>query len=319
MEFKRYPHVENTSRDEVEGIEVGTTYIFPKLDGANASVWREHHNGSIVQCGSRNHILENLGDLQGFYDHVQGNMKLHAFLAGHPCLRLYGEWLVPHTLRTYREDAWRKFYIFDVAILESTAETTGETFEQLLPYETYKPFLEAFDLEYIPCLREIKNGTTEQFLKLVTTDNTYLIEDGKGAGEGIVIKNYEYRNKYGRQCFAKLKTNDFLADHSKKIGHPVTENHPVEEKFVEELLTADTIRKVYINLCHGEESLFAVQDIPRLLETVFHDFIIEEIYEAYKKYKHPTINFKMLKKFVNLRIKEMVPEVFGGVSLNKGY
>ena len=138
MEFKRYTHVENTNRDEVEGIEIGTTYIFPKLDGANASVWREHDKGSIIQCGSRNKQLDNLGDLDGFYDYVQGNMQLHQLLADYPYYRIYGEWLVPHTLRTYQDHAWRKFYAFD--LYEDEAEL-------FVPYEHYKVLFEKYDIE----------------------------------------------------------------------------------------------------------------------------------------------------------------------------
>lgn len=310
MNFLKYPHVENTNRDEVEGIEIGTTYIFPKLDGSNASVWREHHNGSIIQCGSRNRILENLGDLQGFYNYVQGHLRLHTFFAACPYYRLYGEWLVPHTLKTYQDDAWKKFYIFDVY------HNAAKVF---LSYEDYKPMLERFDLEYIPCIKEIKNGNTEQFIDIVTKSNTYLIKDGMGVGEGIVIKNYEYRNKYGRQCFAKLKTNDFLADHHKKMGHPVTEQHPMEAEVVDKLLTCDTINKVYVNLCHGETDMFDSKLIPRLLETIWHDFIIEEMYRMCKQFKNPTIDFKKLKAHVIASIKATIPEAFGGVPLNKGY
>ena len=310
MDFLKYPHVENCGRDEVEGIEVGTTYIFPKLDGSNASVWREHHNGSIIQCGSRNRTLENLGDLQGFYDYIQGAMKIHGFLADYPDLRLYGEWLVPHTLKTYQDDAWKKFYIFDVYY---------DSERRFMDYENYKELLENYGLEYIPCIKEIRNGSTEQFIDIVTKSNTYLIKDGEGVGEGIVIKNYEYRNKYGRQCFAKLKTNDFLANHHKKMGHPVTEQHPVEAEIVDKLLTGDTISKVLINICHGETGMFRSEDIPQLLETIWHDFIVEETYEMCKKFKNPTIDFKKLKAYVIASIKETIPEAFGGIPLDKGY
>ena len=38
-EFIRYMHVEKFNTAEVEGIEIGTCYVFPKLDGTNASLW----------------------------------------------------------------------------------------------------------------------------------------------------------------------------------------------------------------------------------------------------------------------------------------
>ena len=39
MEFKKYQHVERFGNIEVEGIELGKCYIFPKIDGTNASIW----------------------------------------------------------------------------------------------------------------------------------------------------------------------------------------------------------------------------------------------------------------------------------------
>jgi hypothetical protein len=64
MEFKKYMHLERFGTSEVEGIEIGTTYVFPKLDGTNASVWFE--DGKI-KAGSRNRELSFDNDNAGFY------------------------------------------------------------------------------------------------------------------------------------------------------------------------------------------------------------------------------------------------------------
>ena len=37
--FRKYTHVERFGNGAVNGIEVGECYIFPKIDGTNASVW----------------------------------------------------------------------------------------------------------------------------------------------------------------------------------------------------------------------------------------------------------------------------------------
>ncbi len=52
-EFRKYMHVERYGNDEVQGIEIGTCYIFPKLDGTNGSVWLQDDQ---VCCGSRNRL-----------------------------------------------------------------------------------------------------------------------------------------------------------------------------------------------------------------------------------------------------------------------
>lgn len=50
MNFHPYQHVEKLGTAEVDGILDGTVYVFPKLDGANASVWLDDGE---VKCGSR--------------------------------------------------------------------------------------------------------------------------------------------------------------------------------------------------------------------------------------------------------------------------
>ena len=53
-------------------------------------------------------------DNQGFCKFVCHCDPLIDYLVAYPGHTVYGEWLVPHSLRTYRHDTWRKFYVFDV-------------------------------------------------------------------------------------------------------------------------------------------------------------------------------------------------------------
>ena len=112
MEFNKYQHVERLGTTETDGIETGECWLFPKLDGSNGQVW-VNDNG-IISCGSRNRELSLDNDNQGFMSWVMQQYNIINFLNKYPNLKLYGEWLVPHTLRTYRKDAWNKFYVFDV-------------------------------------------------------------------------------------------------------------------------------------------------------------------------------------------------------------
>ena len=54
-----------------------------------------------------------------FCKFARSNPNIEAFLIEYPYLRLYGESLVPHSIKDYREDAWRKFYVFDVYDMEN--------------------------------------------------------------------------------------------------------------------------------------------------------------------------------------------------------
>src|SRR3990167_8639243 len=110
MSFQAYMHVERFGTSEVEGIEHGTCFVFPKIDGTNASVWLG--DDGEVKAGSRTRQLSIGADNAGFLAWVQQQQaSIGNYLRSHPNHRLFGEWLVPHTLKTYRQDAWRRFWI----------------------------------------------------------------------------------------------------------------------------------------------------------------------------------------------------------------
>lgn len=298
-------HVERFGNEEVIGIELGEVYIFPKLDGTNASCWLGSkeitHGGEVDKLcgGSRTRELSLESDNAGFYVSILKDERIYSFFNKNPTLRLYGEWLVPHTLKTYRDDVWHKFWIFDVF--------NDET-QQYLSYDVYKPLLEEFDLDYIPPLAKIKNGSYENFIH-VLNQNNFFIKDGEGLGEGIVIKNYNYYNKSENQTWAKIVSSEFKEKHYKTMGCPETETRLIEEVIVEKYCTKAVIEKTYMKI-HNEMEGWKSQYIPRLLDTVFYDFIKEETWEFIKEHKNPTINFRTLKSFVTSKIKADLPELF---------
>ena len=111
-EFREYMHIEKLGNDPVLGIEIGEVYVFPKLDGTNSSLWAT--SSSLMAAGSRHRTLSLDNDNQGFFGTVIQDTRHLDWFSKYPNLRLYGEFLIPHTLKTYREDVWRKFWIFDV-------------------------------------------------------------------------------------------------------------------------------------------------------------------------------------------------------------
>ena len=101
--FMRYQHVERFGRTGVRGIEKGTCYVFPKIDGANASAWLA--GDGRLHAASRNRELGEQKKDNGFFAFSQTDEKLRAYLEKHPDHRLFGEWLIPHTLKNYEADA----------------------------------------------------------------------------------------------------------------------------------------------------------------------------------------------------------------------
>jgi len=307
-DFVKYMHVEKWGNDAVQGIELGYCYVFPKLDGTNASVWLTtlDSGDKTVVAGSRNRLLTLENDNQEFYATISDDQRILDFFMKYPQYRLFGEWLVPHSLRTYRKDAWRKFYIFDVALDRETKDGIGNEYT---PYPNYKDKLEEFGLDYLAPIAEIRNGSYEQFIHQLN-NNVFLIEDGKGVGEGIVIKNYDFYNKYGRQVWAKIVTSEFKEKNHKAMGSPVINGkRMVEEDMVEKHVTQHFIDKIYDKIVN-ENSGWSSKYIPRLLMTAYYDLVNEHTWDTVKSMKYPTINFKTLQHFTISKVKELKKELF---------
>lgn len=299
MNFRKYQHLEKFGTTEVESIEFGDCYIFPKMDGTNASVWLG--DDGVVQAGSRTRTLSLEKDNAGFYEWVTKQENILNFLKANPNKRLYGEWLVPHSLKTYKDSAWKRFYVFDVT------EEDGENF-RYMHYDEYKPLMDLYEFDYIPPISIIKNASYERLIHQLS-NNVFMIEDGKGVGEGIVVKNYSFVNRFGRTTWAKIVTSEFKEKHSKAMGAPeIKEKSLVEESIADEFVTKALCEKVYAKI--ENENGFSSRDIPRLLNTVFYDVVKEDMWEIIKKHKNPTINFNTLKHFVFTRVKSNFPNIF---------
>lgn len=298
MDFKKYMHVERFGNDEVEGIELGECYIFPKIDGTNGSVW--FNDDGSVGAGSRKRVLSVEDDNAGFCSFVEQHGSIKLFLTNYPYMRLYGEWLVPHSLKTYRDDAWKRFYVFDVF------DHINEVF---LHYEEYRTLLEAFEIDYIPPQCIMRNSTYENFL-VELKNNVFLIEEGRGFGEGVVIKNYNYTNRFGRIVWAKIVANGFKEKHSREMGPPVKKmKESVEFQIINEFLTRDIVDKVYANIVN-ESGGWNSKYIQRLFGMVYYDLIKEELWNIIKKYKQPKIDFKNLYMLTVAETKRIKKELF---------
>lgn len=151
--FVKYQHVCRLGGQETYGLLDGKCYVQPKIDGTNGILWFEDNT---VHAGSRKRELSEDSDNQGFYSMNIKDTRYLDFFKSCPDLRLFGEWLKPHSLRTYKEDAWDKFYVFDVGRVEN-----GEII--YLSYDVYQPLLERFGIEYVPVLLIKDNPTNEDY------------------------------------------------------------------------------------------------------------------------------------------------------------
>lgn len=306
MEFRKYHHIERYGTTAVEGIEKGECYVFPKLDGSNASIWL--NDIKSVSAGSRRRELSIDDDNAGFCKYAIANEAILAYLEKHPTHRLYGEWLVPHSLKTYKEDAWRKFYVLDVC----TDIDDEEKSSYHIPYNKYKPLLEEFGIEYIPPIAVIKDGSYENFIGLLETNN-FLIKDDEGFGEGIVIKNYDFVNRFGRTIWAKIITKEFKEKHKLTMGGQgdPDEAYIIEETIINDFFTEALIEKEFAKF-ENENGEFTGKLVPKFFGVIWYEFINEESWNIIKKYKNPTVNYKTLNNLCIRKIKETLAFFKGG-------
>jgi hypothetical protein len=290
-------HIERFGNNNVQGIELGECYIFPKLDGTNGSIWKDN---DCICAGSRKRKLTLEKDNAGFYNSIIGNNKEFSkyfnLFKIFPDWILYGEWLVPHSLQIYKQEAWRKFYVFDVY---------DTTVSKYIHYDTYNQILKRNNIDYIPPICIINNASYDNLLHEIQ-NNKYLIEEGNGIGEGIVIKNYTFKP----QIWAKIITNEFKEKHSRIKGAPIKNGKSmVEQKIVDKYITQHFIDKTYAKIVNEMEG-WNSKYIQRLFSTIYHDLINEEIWDIVKKMKQPTINFKNLHILMVQEIKRLKPEIF---------
>lgn len=302
MDFVKYQHIERIGTEEVEGLLIGKCYVFYKIDGTNGQVYL--NQDGAVECGSRKQILNAENTNQGFWNHVQETPAYAEYLAKYPTHKLFGEWLVPHSLKTYRETAWRNFYVFDVVTVDD--QNGG----QYLTYEEYSVLLDKFGIKYIPPICTMENPTVDRLVALLDKTGEFLVKDGCGLGEGIVIKNYQYRNQFGRQIWGKIVRTEFKEAHVKEMGVPNLLVEPeIEKKIVDKYITSALVEKE-LNKIKTDAGHWESKYIPRLLETVFYCLMTEEAYNFVKEFKMPTIDSKRLKNYCILRTKELATNVF---------
>lgn len=302
--FVRYPHLERYGNTEVQDIEFGTVYIFPKLDGTNASVWKDKEG---LHGGSRNRTLTIENDNAGFFSYLlekEGTSeRIRAFLSDYPTYTLYGEWLVPHTIKTYREEAWRRFWIFDVYDREA---------EKFLHYEDYQPLLENYSLDYIPCVKIFKNPSYENLMYEAQNSSGFMMPEGM-KGEGITIKNYSYVNKYNRYAIAKIVLGEFKDKFHAAMGAPVNENRSNALIICEKCVTKTLVEKEYAKIVN-EAGSWSTHLIPRLLHTVFYNIVKEELWDCLKHINYGNVNFQELKALTFNRVKEIKPEILSNAN-----
>lgn len=288
MEFQKYPKIHRLGKEEVDGILVGQCYIQEKIDGANTSIWLG--DDGYIRTGSRNNDITG-ADFNGFNAYVQTHEGIRKCLMENPEYRLYGEWLVRHTVQ-YKETAYKKFYLYDIHIDGLGFLTTDAVYGIANQYDIETPRL--FGI--------LENPTEEELKKLVGQS------DLGDIGEGIVIKNFEFVNKFGRMEYAKIVTESFKEENAIVFGGNNKHSESYWEMYVvNRYVTLARIQKIMHKIQPTLNRKLDMEDIPRITSTVYHDILTEEINEIAKKV--PKMDFKKLKQLTMRKARQVYVDI----------
>lgn len=295
--YRKYMHVERISgayNSEIDGLLDGEVYVFPKLDGANHSVYWDAKK-EIPRCGSRNQILSEGYDTTGFYKYFAAHPELARFVEDHKNCILYGEFLIPHTIRTYVDEAWNQYYVFDIV------EYNDDEFSvRYVPYEECVAMLEPYGIKVIPSMDKIQNpdiGILEQYLE----KNDYLMQSGN-IGEGIVVKNYNYRNIHGRSIWGKLVREAFkVATKSPNKGVSP------EDTMAFENVSKEFVSKEYHKFMTGKDE-WSDKMIPDFLKYIWQEWWVDYSFELVAQSKRP-VDINGLRKAVSKLCTRYVKQV----------
>lgn len=301
MPHRKYEKVERWDHEEIEGINKGVVHIQEKIDGANGQVFYEE---DCIYVGSRTRILakynikknnaEIIDEFRGFPKYVFQNENIKKFFIKYPTYRLYGEWLVKHIV-IYEPNYLSRFWIFDIFDDESN---------RFLTYEEWEPIVKSLNLDFIPVIKILTNPTMKELLDMVKIDSK-MPNSGFGAQriEGLVYKNFDFVNKFGKSPYMKAVTKEFLEIHHAIMGS--NRFDPPEVYIADKYIAIPRMRKIFEKMKETKTKI-EMKDIPEFMERVYHDLLQEDSWSMFgrdKKLKNLKIDFRQLRKVVGNKAK----------------
>lgn len=275
-------------REETEGLlNWEGIVIQEKIDWANLSIWLEEGE---IRVGSRNQDVTNKS-FNWAVEYVRSHPWIIQLLKDNPEYRLFGEWLVPHTITNYNSDAYRHFYIFDILL------PSGEFLDPLEvniianKYNIKKP--EVFAVLDFPSYEEIEEYAGKSFIW--------------PNWEGVVIKNPLFINKFLNKQYWKIVTKEFKESNGITFWNHRRDDK--ESKLTNKFVTIERIKKIINKIEQNEDRDVQKWDINKIIWLTFHDIVTEEISSIIKEDK---ISFKKLNKLVGQKTWMLSSQLISG-------
>lgn len=280
-----YPKILALHNESCEWILNGAVFVQSKIDWANLSIRLE--DGQLA-IWSRTQIVYSAWTLHKKFNNVQNVIPAHAgimkLLEDNPTYRLYGEFLVRHTI-AYPEDAYNKFYMFDILDGENRLDPV---------------YVQTLALKYwIDAPTDLSNWynhfTLEELNKIMEENKDFWVR-----WEWVVIKPYFFINKRGNRQYGKLVRPEFKEENSIVFGN-VNKTSP-EDEFASRYINAARVLKIINKIEQNQDRNIKIEDTPIVLWMCYHDAFEEEIRWFCKK---KIIDFQLLCSKCNHRAKAL--------------
>lgn len=265
MEQKKYTDVTRLGhKTTLDVLKEGDQIVIQeKIDGANASFKVE--NGEIFAF-SRNTQLSEGNTLGGFYEFAK-NLDADKLLAG---VIYFGEWTNAHKVR-YPEHE-KQFFLYDIY---------NTHIDKYVNFSMVKDESKRLGLNLVPVFYEGEYQSFEHLQSFVgRTDIGGKLGD-VDTGEGIVVKNVSYIDRFGNQKFVKLVTDVFREVQKQKAPKDPKRELTQEQQFVDMTVTDARVEKMlYKFVDEGVlDEHFGIEDMgtilkhmnPRILEDILKE------------------------------------------------
>jgi hypothetical protein len=291
-EIKKYTDIIRLGHTSTEGVLKVGDYITisEKLDGSNASFILNSENK--IDCFSRKIKLSENETLRGYYQWVKNNIKPELL---NPKYRYFGEFLVSHKIQ-YKPEYYNQFYLFNVY---------DEELEEYLSDEIMRSEAAKLGIKTVPLFYEGEYISFDHLMSFVGRSDMAV-----DRGEGIVVKNVQYKNKYGNQLFVKLVTQEFTEIQKQKAPKDPNKPLTVEQEFVNTCLTKARVEKELYKLVDEGilELNFGIEEMGIILRNL-GGRIYEDILKEESEYVPQNYEVQLLRKAIGSKLPNIVKEI----------
>lgn len=280
----------------VGNLEVGEEIsITEKVDGANGSFTLDIEGVNGVSCYSRRMTLNEYENLSGFYQWVQKNIVPQKSNLN-PKYRYFGEYVLQHKA-LYKPEIYNNFYLFSI---------WDEELEEYLTDKIVKEEAKKLHLNTVPYFYEGPFISIEHIESFIGKSD---LTAELNTGEGIVVKNINFRDKYGKQQFIKLVDKSFKEKENIKTS---TKARPDEilTDLVKSVLTVARVEKLIFNLIDDGKlernlQLKNMGVVLRALGSSIVDDIMKEESELFREY-----DVILVKEVIGKKTPKIVKAIF---------